>query len=119
MDFSQIVLNQSLTFIAWATFLIFLVIAGFFVKLLMDLSTLTQNVNKTSVMLNEELKPTLDELNSTLVSLNMIIKNTDDRMGNIKGAVDRVVGTTKNVTGTLFSGLVKGFGTAWKIFAKK
>ena len=119
MDFSQIVLNQSLTFIAWATFIIFLVIAGFFIKLLADLSTLTQNVNKTSVLLNEELKPTLEELNSTLSSLNTIIKNTDDNMGSIKGALERVAGTTRNVTGTLFSGLVKGFGTAWKIFAKK
>ncbi len=119
MDFSQVALNQGLTFLAWATGIILLVVAVFLIKLLIDLSTLAKNVNETSVMLNTELKPTLNELNETLRSVNTIIKNTDNNMDSIKGAVERTFGKTKAITGTLFSGLVKGFNTAWKMFAKK
>ncbi len=119
MDFSQVALNQGLTFLAWATGIILLVVAVFLIKLLIDLSTLAKIVNDTSVMLNTELKPTLNELNETLRSVNTIIKNTDNNMDSIKGAVERTFGKTKAITGTLFSGLVKGFNTAWKMFAKK
>ena len=119
MDFSQIALNNGLTFLAYGTLIILIVIAVFLVKLLIDLSTLIKNVNQTSMMLNTELKPTLDELQATLQSINTIIKNTDNNMVNFKDAVENTFGKTKALTGTLFSGLVKGFGTMWKIFAKK
>ena len=88
MDFSQIALNHGLTFLAWGTLIILIVIAVFLVKLLIDLSTLIKNVNQTSIMLNTELKPTLDELQATLQSINSIIKNTDNNMINIKDAVE-------------------------------
>ena len=119
MDLSQIALNHGLTFLAWATSIILIVVAGFLVKLLMDLSALLKNVNQTSVMLNTELKPTLDELRETLQSLNNIIKNTDNNMVSIKGAVEDTFGKTKAFTGSLFSGVIKGFGTVWKLFTKK
>lgn len=119
MDFSQIALNHGLTFLAWASGIILIVIACFLVKLLMDLSTLIKNLNQTSIMLNTELKPTLDELHETLQSVNSIIKNTDNNMGSIKDAVENTFGKTKAITGSLFSGVVKGFGTMWKLFTKK
>lgn len=119
MDFSQIALNHGLTFLAWATGIIVIILGGFLVKLLIELSSLTKNVNQTSVMLNSELKPTLDELKETLRSINSIVKNTDNNMDDIKGAVERTFGKTKAITGTLFSGLWKGFNVAWKMFAKK
>ena len=119
MDFSQVALNQGLTFLAWATGVILLVVAVFLIKLLIDLSTLAKNVNETSIMLNTELKPTLNELNETLRSVNTIIKNTDNNMDSIKSAIERTFGKTKAITGTLFSGLVSGFSTAWRMFTKK
>ena len=119
MDFSQIALNHGLTFLAWASGVILIVIACFLVKLLMDLSALAKNLNQTSIMLNTELKPTLDELHETLQSVNSIIKNTDNNMGSIKDAVENTFGKTKAITGSLFSGVVKGFGTMWKLFTKK
>ena len=63
MDFSQIALNQGLTFLAWVTGIIVIVVAVFLVKLLIDLSALAKNLNQTSILLNTELKPTLGELN--------------------------------------------------------
>ena len=119
MDFSQIALNNGLTFLAWATAVILIVIAGFVIKLLIDCDVLVKNLNKTSVMLNDELKPTLDELQETLQSVNSIIKSTDTHMVNIRDAVENTFGKTKAITGTLFSGLIKGFGTMWRLFSKK
>lgn len=119
MDFSQAALNHGLTFLVWATGIILIIVAGFLVKLLIDLSTLIKNVNQTSTMLNTELKPTLDELRETLQSVNSIIKNTDNNMVSLKGAVENTFGKTKAFTGSLFSGVIKGFGTVWKLFAKK
>lgn len=119
MDFSQVALNHGLTFLAWATGIILIVVAGFLVKLLIDLSTLIKNVNQTSMMLNTELKPTLDELHETLQSVNSIIKNTDNNMVSLKGAVENTFGKTKALTGSLFSGVINGFGTVWRLFAKK
>ena len=119
MDFSQVALNHGLTFLVWVSGIILIVVAVFLIKLLMDLSVLVKNVNETSVMLNSELKPTINELNQTLHSINTIVKNTDKNVDSFKGAVERTFGKTKALTGTIFSGLVKGFNVAWKMFAKK
>ena len=63
MEMSQIALNHGLTFLAWATGVIVVIIGGFLVKLLIDLSALAKNLNETSNIVNTELKPTLKELN--------------------------------------------------------
>lgn len=118
MEMSQIALNQGLTFLVWATGIILIVVAGFLVKLLIDLSTLAKNLNQTSIIINTELKPTLCELNQTLSSINEIVKNTDKGVGDFKSAIAGLVDKTKVVSGTLFSGLIKGFATAYKMFKK-
>lgn len=98
MDMSQIALNQGLTFLAWATGIVVIIVAGFLVKLLIDLSALAKNVNETSVLLNNELKPTLKELNETLASINAIVKSTDKGVDNFKTAVERTFGKTKLIS---------------------
>ena len=118
MELSQIALNQGLTFLAWATGIIVLVVGGFLVKLLIDLSALTKNLNETSNIVNTELKPTLNGINQTLSSINEIIKNTDKGVGDIKSAVGKVFDKTKALSGSIFGGIVKGFMTAYKLFKK-
>lgn len=118
MEMSQIALNQGLTFLAWATGIVVIVVAGFLVKLLFDLSILAKNLNQTSIIVNTELKPTLNELNQTLSSINEIVKNTDKGVGDFKSAVAGFVDKTKLVSGTLFGGLIKGFTTAYNMFKK-
>ncbi len=119
MDFSQIALNNGLTFLAWSSGIVIIIVAGFLLKLIIDLSALIKNLNQTSIMFNTELKPTIDELHETLQSVNSIIKNTDNNMVSIKDAVENTFGKTKAITGTLFSGLIKGFGTMWRLFTGK
>ncbi len=118
MEMSQIALNQGLTFLTWATGIVIIVVAGFLVKLLIDLSVLAKNLNQTSIIVNTELKPTLKELNETLSSINEIVKNTDKGVGDFKTAVGKVIDKTKIISGTLFGGLIKGFTTAYNLLKK-
>ncbi len=118
MEMSQIALNQGLTFLAWATGIVVIVVAGFLIKLLIDLSALAKNLNQTSILLNDELKPTLKELNSTLGSINAIVKSTDKNVDNFKTAVERTFGKTKLLSESIFGGIIKGFTTVYSMFAK-
>ena len=110
---SQIALNEGLTFLAWASGIVIIIVGGFLVKLLYDLSKLSKNVNETALLLNTELKPTIKELNDTLHSINAIVKNTD------QNAVEKVFGKTKVVSESIIGGLIKGFATVYKLFTKK
>ncbi|MFI3301404.1 MAG: DUF948 domain-containing protein [Candidatus Gastranaerophilales bacterium] len=118
MEFSQIALNQGLTFLTWATGVVIVVVAGFLIKLLVDLSKLVNNLNETSIVLNDELKPTLKELNETLSSINTIVKSTDKSVDNFKSAVEKTFGKTKVLSETIIGGVLKGFTTAFKMFSK-
>lgn len=118
MELSQIALNHGLTFLAWATGIIVLVVGGFLVKLLIDLSALTKNLNETSNIVNTELKPTLNSINETLTSINGIIKSTDKGVGDFKSAIGSIIDKTKAVSGSVFGGLIKGFITVFKLFKK-
>ena len=118
MEMSQIALNHGLTFLVWATGVVVIVVAGFLVKLLFDLSVLAKNLKETSNIVNTELKPALKELNQTLNSINEIVKSTDKNVGDFKTAVGSLFDKTKLVSGTLLGGLFKGFTTAYKMFKK-
>ncbi len=118
MELSQIALNHGLTFLAWATGIIVIVVGGFLVKLLIDLSALAKNLNEISTIVNTELKPTLTNVNETLNSINEIIKNTNNGVGDVKSAIGRIVDKTKMISGSLIGGLLNGFATMYKIFKK-
>lgn len=117
--FSQIALNQGLTFLAWTTGIVVIVITVHLVKLLKDLRVLANNLNETSEILNNELKPTLKELNETLHSVNSIVKSTDQSVDNFKSAIEKTFGKTKILSESIFGGLIKGFTTVFNLFAKK
>ena len=76
VELSQVILNHGLTFLAVSTAVILIVVGCYLVKLLKDLSVLAKNVNETSIMLNCELKPTLEELNETIHSINSLVQST-------------------------------------------
>ena len=118
MEISQIALNNGLTFLVYATGIIILVVGGFLIKLLIDLSKLARSLNETSMIVNTELKPTLNSINSALSSINEIVKNTDKGVGDFKSAISKVIDKTKMVSGSLFGGLLSGFISVYKIFKK-
>ncbi len=119
MEFSQIALNHGLTFLAWTTGIVILVVGGFLVKLLIDLSALSKNLNETSILVNTELKPTLKEVNETLQAVNALVRSTDKNVDSFKSAVEKTFGKTKLISESIVSGLVKGFVTVMGLFAKK
>lgn len=117
--FSQIALNQGLTFLAYASGIVIIVVAGFLVKLLIDLSKLSKNLTETSSILNKELKPTLESVSETLKTINELVKTTDQGVGSVKNALEKVFSKTKEVGGTVFGGLLKGFLAILGLFSKK
>lgn len=119
IEISQVILNNGLTFLAIATGIVVLVVAGFLVKLLIELSTLTKNVNETSIMLNTELKPTLKELNETIHSINSLVQSTDEGVGNVKLGLENALTKTKAFSESIFGGFLKGFMTVYSIFKRK
>jgi len=118
MEITQISLNQGLTFLAWSSGIVIIIVAGFLIKLLMDLSVLVKNLNATSTLLNSELKPTLKELNETLSSINAIVKSTDQGVDNFRSAVEKTFGKTKMISESIIGGVIKGFATVFGMFKK-
>ena len=119
MDFSQIALNQGLTFLAWVTGIVILAVGGFLIKLLIDLSALSKNLNETSILINTELKPTLQEINETLHAVNTLVKSTDRNVDSFKSAVEKTFGETKMISESIVSGVIKGFVTVMGLFTRK
>ena len=119
MEFSQIALNQGLTFLAWATGLVIIVVAIFLIKLLIDLSKLSKNLNQTTEILNAELKPTMEAVSETLQTVNSLVKTTDKGFDNAKIALETFFNKTKLLSGSIFGGFLRGFATIVKLFSKK
>lgn len=119
IELSQVILNHGLTFLVVVTALLLCVVGYFLVKLLKDLSILTKNLNETSEILNNELKPTLKELNETMRSINSIIQSTDEGVGNVKNGIVNALTKTKEISGNIFSGFLKGFMAVYSLFANK
>lgn len=126
METSQIFLNHGLTFLAIATGIILIIVGGFLVKLLVDLSKLTKNLDETTSIVKAEVEPTLQELNKALKSVNSIAQNADRQVDSLGKVIENIVGASANMftrAGKLSSGLIKGFTqglvTVIKMFLKK
>lgn len=119
IETSEIILNGGLTFLAITTAIVLGAIGYYLVKLLKDISVLTKNVNDTSLILNTELKPTLQELNDTMKSINSIIQSTDEGVGTVKTSLENAITKTKALSDSLIGGFIKGFTTIFSLLSKK
>jgi len=126
MEASHILLNHGLTFLAFATGMIIVVVGGFLIKLLIDLSKLTNNVNDTTTVVKSEIEPTLHEFNNALKSINSIAQNADKQVDSLSKLVESLLGISasvfakaRNLSGGLFKGFAKGLVGLIKMFIKK
>ncbi len=119
LELSQITLNHGLTFLAIATGFVVIITGGFLIKLLIDLSAFAKNINETSIILNDELKPTITELNKTLASVNALVQNTGEGMGNVKTGIENAFSKTKLLSQNIFGGFLKGFMAMYSLFSRK
>ena len=125
METSQILLNNGLAFLAFSTGIMFVIVGGFLIKLIIDAARLTRNIDETTSVVRNELRPTLRELSESLHTLNDFMKSTDKGIDKVKDAVESALGVStatlsklKFISGSLISGLYKGFSTVVKLFQK-
>lgn len=126
METSHIFLNQGLAFLTISTGVMFIIIGGFLIKLLIDLSELTRNLDETTTIVKSELKPTLQELNNALQSINSIAQNADKQVDSLAKIFESLLGVSalaftraKKLSGGLVKGLIQGLVTIAKLFLKK
>ncbi len=126
METSQVILNHGLTFLAVSTGAILIIVSGFLIKLLIDLSKLTNNLNETTTIVKTEIEPTMKELNNALKSLNSIAQNADKQVDSLSKIMENLFGIgtlaftrAKTLSGGLVKGFVKGMVTVVKLFMKK
>lgn len=126
METSQIVLNHGLTFLAVATGGILVLVGIFLIKLLIDLSKLTKNLDDTTSLVKSEIEPTIKEFNTALKSINSIAQNADKQVDSLAKFMENILGASavaltraKKLSGGLIKGFIKGLFSLIKMFVKK
>ena len=116
-------LYQSLTFLAYATGALVILVGGMLFKVLFDLSKLTKNINETTEIVKDELTPTLKNINKSVEIVSGIIIKTDEGVNKVKDFLRKtplnILGKLSVATGTVAKGFMSGLSTAFKFFAKK
>ncbi len=115
-------LEISIIFLIFTTIILGVVISVFVIRLLIDLSRLTVNLDETATVVKQEIEPTLKELKETLNNLNSIAKSADKQVDVIKKVLSGLVGASglafcglKNISGGFLKGLLAGM----KLIKKK
>ena len=116
-------LYQSLTFLAYSTGVIVILVGAMLIKVLFDLSKLAKNVDETATIVKTELVPTLKNINKSVEIVSGIIIKADESVNKVKEMIKnsplRIL--TKVSAGT--DGGVKcfigGIFSSFKFFAKK
>ena len=126
METSQIFLNHGLTFLAVATGIIILVVGGFLIKLLIDLSKLTKNIDETTTVVKSEIEPTLKETRSVLQNINSITQSTSEKINSISKIFENVLGAgslafvkAKKFSGGILKWVIKNLATLIRMVLKK
>ncbi len=116
-------LYQSLTFLAYATGAIVILVGVMLVKVLFDLSKLTKNIDETATVIKTELIPTLQNINKSVEIVSGIIIKADESVNKIKDAIKNsplnLLSKLTSITGTVSKGFFGGLCSAFKIFSKK
>ena len=116
-------LYHGLTFLAYSTGAIVLLVGVMLFKVLFDLSKLTQNVNETATIIKTELEPTLKNINKSVEIVSGIIIKTDAGINRIKNAIKNsplnLFSKLASITGSISKGFTSGLCAAFKMFSKK
>ncbi len=116
-------LYQSLTFLAYATGIIVILVGIMLIKVLFDLSKLTKKVDETAEIIKSELTPTLKNINKSVEIVSGIIIKTDETVNRIKDAIKNsplnILSKLCSLTGSVTKGFASGLCSAFKMFSKK
>ena len=116
-------LYQGLTFLAYVTGIIVLLVGVMLVKVLFDLSKLTSNINDTANIIKKELVPTLQNVNKSVEIVSGVIIKTDEGINKVKEFVAnsplKILAKLSTVGGTIAKGFFGGLCAGFKTFSKK
>ena len=116
-------LYQGLTFLAYATGIIVIFVGIMLVKVLFDLSKLTNNINDTANIVKEELVPTLKNVNKSVEIVSGIIIKADAGVNRVKEFIAnsplKILGKLSTIGGTVAKGFFGGLFAGLKAFNKK
>ena len=116
-------LYQSLTFLAYATGAIVIIVGIMLFKVLFDISKLTRNLNETAEIVKTELEPTLKNVNKSVEIISGIIIKTDASVNKVREFIAksplRILTKLSSVGGSVVKGFFSGLFTALKCGKKK
>ena len=116
-------LYQGLTFLAYSTGIIVILVGIMLVKVLFDVSSLTKNINETTTIIKTELEPTLKNINKSVEIVSGIIIKTDEGFKKVKSFISKtplkLLGQISKLSGKAAKGFFGGLCSAFKMFAKK
>ena len=116
-------LYQGLTFLAYATGIMIILVSVMLVKVLFDLSKLTNNINDTTNIIKEELVPTLKNVNKSVEIISGIIIKADEGVNRVKEFIAnsplKIFSKLSTLTGTVAKGFFGGLFAGLKAFGKK
>ena len=116
-------LYQGLTFLAYATGIIVVLVGVMLVKVLYDVSHLTRNIDETTTIVKTELEPTLKNINKSVEIVSGIIIKTDEGFKKVKSFISKtplkLAGQLSKLTGKAAKGFFGGLCAAFKTFSKK
>ena len=116
-------LYQGLTFLAYSTGVIIILVGVLLGKLLYDISHLTRNLDETATIIKTELEPTLKNVNKSVEIISNVIIKADEGFNKAKDFLSKtplkLVGQISKLTGKATKGFFSGLCTAFKTFSKK
>ena len=116
-------LYQGLTFLAYSTGAIVILVGIMIVKVLFDVSKLTRNINDTTTIIKTELEPTLKNINKSVEIVSGIVIKTDASIQRVRDFISKtplkLIGQISKLSGKATKGFFGGLCSAFKMFAKK
>ena len=119
-------LSQGLTFLAWTGGGFLIIVGIFVVKLLFDLSKLTQSLNKSADIVQSELEPIMKNLGETATTINTIVQTTNTKVGMVTEAYDKAskvvisaLSKASAVSGVVLKEVAKGLFAGFKMLLNK
>lgn len=116
-------LYQGLTFLAYSTGAIVILVGAMLIKVLFDLSKLTKNINETASIIKDELTPTLQNINKSVEIVSGYIIKADEGVNKVKELIKnsplRHLSKLTSLTGSVTKGFFGGLCSAFKMFSKK
>ncbi|HIZ28354.1 MAG TPA: DUF948 domain-containing protein [Candidatus Adamsella sp.] len=111
-------MHQAITVFVGASLIIITIVAVFLIKLLIELSHLTQAAQKTVIILNEELEPTIVELQTALKNINAVATSADEKVEVLKNNIASVIDPISETFLKLKLNVLKGISQGLKLFKK-